>query len=207
MWVLQLEFRIIFDLSMKAHELQMAKLGDMLWGKCMEYYILHPRIVANKSLQINWCQLADCRWRAGCETWRAEAIYFSYEFCLIGKLNPSDKLQWSLYYYSNFIMSAMASQITGVSIVYSTNCSGVSQRKHQSSTSLACVRGIHRWPVTTEDQKRGKCFHVMTPSCLNPAYWDSLNVSPRYNDALLITIISKTLSVGDVSTKIKRWLI
>ena len=38
-------------------------------------------------------------------------------------------------------MSAMASQITGVSIVYSTVCSGADQRKHQSSASLAFVRG------------------------------------------------------------------
>ena len=44
-------------------------------------------------------------------------------------------------------MSAIASQITGVSIVYSTVCSGADQRKHQSSASLAFVRGIHRWPV------------------------------------------------------------
>ena len=33
----------------------------------------------------------------------------------------------------------MASQITGVSIVYSTVCSGADQRKHQSSASLAFV--------------------------------------------------------------------
>ena len=44
-------------------------------------------------------------------------------------------------------MSAMASQITGVSIVYSTVCSGADHRKYQSSASLAFVRGIHRWPV------------------------------------------------------------
>ena len=40
-------------------------------------------------------------------------------------------------------MSTMASQITGVSIVCSTVGSGADQRKHQSSTSLAFVRGIH----------------------------------------------------------------
>ena len=45
------------------------------------------------------------------------------------------------------IMSAIASQITGVSIVYSAVCSGADQRKHQSSVSLTFVRGIHRWPV------------------------------------------------------------
>ena len=44
-------------------------------------------------------------------------------------------------------MGAMASQITGVSIVCSTLCSGADQRKHQSSTQLAFVRGNHRWPV------------------------------------------------------------
>ena len=52
-------------------------------------------------------------------------------------------------YYSDVIMSAMASQITGVSIVYLTYCSGADQRKHQSSPSLAFVRGIHRWPVNS----------------------------------------------------------
>ena len=46
-------------------------------------------------------------------------------------------------------ISAMASQITGVLIVYSTVCSGADQRKHQSSASLAFVRGIHRWTVNS----------------------------------------------------------
>ena len=49
-------------------------------------------------------------------------------------------------HWSDVIISAMASQITGVSIVYSTVCSGADQRKHQSPASLACVRGIHWWP-------------------------------------------------------------
>ena len=38
----------------------------------------------------------------------------------------------------------LASQITGVSIVYSTVCSGANQRKHQSSASLTFVRRIQR---------------------------------------------------------------
>ena len=41
----------------------------------------------------------------------------------------------------------MASQITSLTMVYSTVYSGADQRKHQSSASLAFVRGIHRWPV------------------------------------------------------------
>ena len=46
-------------------------------------------------------------------------------------------------------MSAMASQITGVSIVYSTGCSDADQRKHQSPAPLVFVRGIHWWPVNS----------------------------------------------------------
>ena len=41
-------------------------------------------------------------------------------------------------------MDAMASQITSLTIVYSTIDSGTDQRKHQSSASLAFVKGIHR---------------------------------------------------------------
>ena len=53
----------------------------------------------------------------------------------------------SLTYYSDVIISVMASEITGVSIACSTVYSGADQRKHQCSASLAFVRGIHRWPV------------------------------------------------------------
>ena len=50
------------------------------------------------------------------------------------------------YNYNDVIMSTMASQITSLTIVYPTAYSGANQRKHQSSASLAFVRGIHRWP-------------------------------------------------------------
>ena len=51
----------------------------------------------------------------------------------------------SVVHNNDVIMSAMASQITSLTIVYS----GADQRKHQSSVSLAFVRGIHRWPVNS----------------------------------------------------------
>ena len=44
-------------------------------------------------------------------------------------------------------MSAMASQINSLAIVCSIFCSGADQRKHQSSESLAFLRGIHQWPL------------------------------------------------------------
>ena len=47
-------------------------------------------------------------------------------------------------------MGVIASQITSLTIVYSTIWSDADQRKHQSSTSLAFVRGIHRGPVNSQ---------------------------------------------------------
>ena len=63
-------------------------------------------------------------------------------------------------------MDAMTSQITSLTIVYSTVHSGADQRKHQSSASLAFVRGIHRWPVNSPHKwpVTRKCFHLMTSS-------------------------------------------
>ena len=46
-------------------------------------------------------------------------------------------------------MGAMASQITRLTIAYWSVYSSADQRKHQSSASLAFVRGIHRWPVNS----------------------------------------------------------
>ena len=69
--------------------------------------------------------------------------------------------EWSVMaHYSDVTMSGMASQITGVSIVCSTVCFGVDQRKYQSSASLAFVRGIHRWSMdsTHKGQVKRKMF-------------------------------------------------
>ena len=52
-------------------------------------------------------------------------------------------------HYSDVIMGTMGSQITSLTIVYSIVYSGSDQWKHQSSASLAFVRGIHRWPVNS----------------------------------------------------------
>ena len=43
----------------------------------------------------------------------------------------------------------MAYRTTRLTIVYSTVISGAYKRKHQSSASLALVRGVHRWPVNS----------------------------------------------------------
>ena len=55
----------------------------------------------------------------------------------------------SQYHYDDVIMGLIASQITSLTIVYSTVYSGADQSKYQSSASLAFVWGIHRGPVNS----------------------------------------------------------
>ena len=52
-------------------------------------------------------------------------------------------------HYTDVIMGAITSQITSLTIVYSTVYSDAAQRKHQSSASLAFVSGIHQGPVNS----------------------------------------------------------
>ena len=62
------------------------------------------------------------------------------------------RLSWqSLHpsHYSHVRLSAVASQISSLMIVCWTIYSDAEQRKHQSSVSLAFVRGIHRSPVNS----------------------------------------------------------
>ena len=56
-------------------------------------------------------------------------------------------------HYKDVIMWAIASQITSLTIVFSTVYSDVDQRKHQSSASLAFVQGIHRGPVNSPHKR------------------------------------------------------
>ena len=81
-----------------------------------------------------------------------ETIWWHHEmetfFCVTGPLwGESTGHRW--IHYDDVIMGAMSSQITSLMIVYSTVYSGADQRKHQSSASLAFVRGIHRGPVNS----------------------------------------------------------
>ena len=55
----------------------------------------------------------------------------------------------STVHYNDVIMGAIAYQITSLTIVYLTVYSDADQRKHQSSASLAFMRGIHRRPVNS----------------------------------------------------------
>ena len=74
------------------------------------------------------------------------------QYCHV-QYTPKPYRSWFLScHYCNVIMGAMVSQITSLTIVYSTVHTGADQRKHQRSASLAFVRGIHqsphKWPIT-----------------------------------------------------------
>ena len=82
-----------------------------------------------------------------------------FEICIFEITVISPRGLWNegihltpVLHYSDVLMSAMASQITSLTIVYSTVYSGTDQRKHQSSAPLAFVWGIHRWPVNSLHQ-------------------------------------------------------
>ena len=98
-------------------------------------------------------------------------------------------------------MSTMASQITSVLIVCSTVCTDADQRKHQSSASLAFVRGIHRWPMCSPH--KGPVTRKMFPfddTIMNASYFVtsglfSLNAMwPRQNGRQFIKDITNAFS-------------
>ena len=70
-------------------------------------------------------------------------------------------------HYNDVTMGEMTSQITSLKIICSTIYWSADQRIHQSSVSLAFVRGINRWPVNSPHQwpVTRKCFNLMTSSC------------------------------------------
>ena len=68
---------------------------------------------------------------------------------LCGKTSYRKVFEAARSHYSDVIMGTIASQITSLTIVYSTIYSDADQRKYQSSASLAFVRGIHRRPVNS----------------------------------------------------------
>ena len=77
-------------------------------------------------------------------------------FCFYrGFVFYSSLFRWFSGHYRDIIMGAMASQITSLTIIYSTVYSGAGQRKHQSPAWLAfvhqwLVNSPHKWPVTRQ---------------------------------------------------------
>ena len=94
--------------------------------------------------------------------------------------------QWALH-YGDVVMGVVASQITRITIVYSAVHSGADQRKHQRSTSLVFVRGIHRWPVNS------------------PHKWPETRKMFPFDDVIMITQCPRTYSGHAMSEQAVTW--
>ena len=90
-----------------------------------------------------------------CKTWCINTFETSITVVISGE-------SYSIKHYSVFIMTTMASQITGVSIVCSTVCSGADQRNHQSSASLAfsSKRASHAENVSIWWSHHYHCYYL-----------------------------------------------
>ena len=100
---------------------------------------------------------------------------------------PSDNkalLEPTLLHYSDVILGVIASQITSLTLVYLTVYSDTDQRKHQSSASLAFVRGTHRGPVNS------------------PHKWPVMRKMLPFDDVIMLNLCHHMVSLGrNVSMK------
>ena len=102
-------------------------------------------------MSLTWILLDSIQF-CNCEAYKVPDPWpvMGLSLCLDGvELHPSVIEWYFLCHYSDVTMGAMASQITSLTIVYSTIYSDADQRKHQSPALLAFVQGIHRWPVNS----------------------------------------------------------
>ena len=139
-------------------------------------------------------------------------VYNGYSIIVVSVIFVSTEIQqYSIIiaitltysHYNDVIMGTMASHITSLTIVYSTVYSGADQRQHQSSASLAFVRGIHRWQVNSPhngpaSQKR---IHLITSS------WQNSVLLRPSDSCISLGGIRKAIPMlwGDISS-FSRWV-
>ena len=85
-------------------------------------------------------------------------VYYNRHYALPTNLDSTSRgchlrYRGQVLHYNDVIMSATASQMTGVTTIYLIVCWGDDQRKHQSSASLAFMWGIHLWPVISPHER------------------------------------------------------
>ena len=90
-------------------------------------------------------------------------------------------------HYDDVIMSAIASQITSLTIVYSAVYPGADQSKYQSSASLAFVWGIHRGPVNS------------------PHKWPVMRKMFPFDDVIMFVITGGTVRYTQCSLCVSLW--
>ena len=102
----------------------------------LEIFCLIHRIIGTNDALVHWPVKTLNLWRLRLQLTRC--LFAQRSYCT-----------FDTEHYNDVIMTTIASQITSLTIVYSTVYSDADQSKHQSSASLAFVWGIHRGPVNS----------------------------------------------------------
>ena len=135
--------------------LSIPKLQRCNWRIFRIYKLIHPTlyfvIIIHAEIKVNpyWYKgfLGPSNPVYSNSHWNEDTVELMNLFSMKDvRMTPPVQPMRACALYSDAIMSAMASQITSLTIVYTTVYSGADQRKHQSSPSLAFFRGIYRWP-------------------------------------------------------------
>ena len=100
-------------------------------------------------------------------------------------------------HYCDVKLCTIASQITSLTIVYSTVYSDADQRKHQMSASLAFVRGIHRGPVNSPHKwpVTRKMFPFDDVIMEMVLWWSYQHISLRWHRVCYATTVVRKHSV------------
>ena len=167
-------------------------ITGLLWveSTCDRWFPLHAWIPLRKQCEKYFHVMTFLSHRGLAKHWKLRA------WCLIVIC-----CHWSP---SVVIIGAMASQITGVSIDYSAVWSGADQRKHQSSASLAFVRGIHRCLEWTQncyydDFRFCEMFVILRKIICNCICW--LISLGRFHQIISQSALFRTLACCRLSTK------
>ena len=107
------------------------------------------------------------------ELWSLWRLFNGLRWDLSG--DNSNVHHYKVHHYNDVIMSAIASQITSLTIDYSTVDSGADQRKHQSSASLAFVWVTGEFPAQMASNAENVSIwwrhHVQQVSCRTGGVW------------------------------------
>ena len=132
------------------------------------HYISHTKRTNTKAISFpSYLEWQFCHW----SSWNVFPSELDCSWNMLSEMGTSissprislDIINNNMYIHchnSDVIMNSMTYQIIGVSIVYSTVCSGVDQGK-TSSVPLAFVRGIQRWPA--DSPHKGSVTRNMLP--------------------------------------------
>ena len=131
-------------------------LNTYWWGFMLTHWgrVTHICVDKLSLVQIMACRLDGAKWKFNQNT----TIFIeenAYENVVYEMASILSRPQYvNRIHYNDVIMTTMASKINSLAVVYSIVYSGANQRKHQSSASLAFVRGIHRsrWIPRTKGQ-------------------------------------------------------